>query len=446
METNLRALKRSPTIKALVIGVLILLLLIPVSMIEDVIRDRNAVHQDARHDIKRSWGYEQLIAGPVLIVPYSTTRIDSKGNEVIESGSVYLLPETLALQADVSPEILKRGLHKVPIYSSAVTIEGRFGAPDRRRLGIADAALDWDKAYIALSVTDPRAIAETPGIDVNNVRARFEAGGQPLFDDLPPPIVAPIGKLPTPADAPLNFGMTLAVNGSDSLQFAPLGDTTTLTMTSAWPDPSFFGSYLPASRSVGEQGFSAVWQISGLGRALPSQWLNRDHPPAQARQSAFGVDFYMPVSLYQATQRATRYAVLFIGLSFVAYFLFEILGGRQLHPLQYLLVGFANALFYLLLLSLAEHIGFGRAYMLSAIASAGLISGYSVTILGGPGRAAIVALILAGLYSFLYMTLKAESFALLGGSIGLWMTLAVIMYMTRRIDWFSQGRDPVPGD
>lgn len=443
MQNAIQGLKRSVSIKAAVIGGLVLVLLIPVSMINGVVHDRQSVHQQARWDIMRAWGQPQLVAGPVLIVPYTLRHVDSRGNEFIEERQLYVLPETLSIETDVRPEVRYRGLHKVPIYSTLISMQGRFAAPDTDHLGIGTATLKWDKASIALTVTDARAISEAPSISMNGGTTRFESGGQALFQDTAPAIVAPAGSLLATANSgdALRFETTLSLNGSDSLQYVPLGDTTDVRMSSDWPSPSFLGNYLPRTREISDDGFSAAWQIASLGRALPSQWTDRDAQSPSAHSTAFGVSFYMPVSLYQLTLRATKYAVLFIGLSFVAYFLFEILAGLRLHPLQYLLVGFANAMFYLLLLSLAEHIGFGLAYFASALASAGLITGYSTAILGSRRRAFVIAAVLAALYAFLYMTLKAENYALLAGAAGLWVALAAVMYMTRRIDWYAQSRN-----
>lgn len=440
MQNAIQGLKRSVSIKAAVIGALVLVLLIPVSMINSVVHDRQSVHQQARWEIMRAWGQPQLLAGPVLVVPYTLRHVDSKGNEYIEERRLYVLPESLDIETDVHPEVRYRGLHKVPIYSTSIALTGRFARPDVDHLGIGTATLDWDKASVALTVSDARAISEAPSITMNGETARFESGGQALFQDTPPAIVAPAGSLLATANSgdALRFETTLSLNGSDSLQFVPLGDTTDVRMTSDWPSPSFRGNYLPKTRDISTEGFTAAWQIASLGRELPSQWTDRNPQSALAHNAAFGVSFYMPVSLYQLTLRATKYAVLFIGLSFVAYFLFEILAGLRLHPLQYLLVGFANAMFYLLLLSLAEHVGFGWAYLVSAAASAGLVSGYSTTILGGRQRGFVIAAVLAALYAFLFMTLKAENYALLAGAAGLWVALAAVMYMTRRIDWYAQ--------
>ena len=441
MQNAIRGLKRSVSVKTLVIGGLVLVLLIPVTMIKGVIHDRESVHRQARWDIMRSWGQEQVIAGPVLIIPYSLRHIDSNGNEYVTDSRLYVLPESLDIQTDISPEVRYRGLHEVPIYSSAIKLAGQFSDPDLDLLGIGSARLHWKKASIALFVSDARAIAVTPVIDINGASLRFEASGQALFVDMVPPIIAPAAASLAAVNTgkALRFVTTLSVNGSDSLQFVPLGDTTRVSMSSDWPSPSFLGNYLPKTREISEDGFTADWQISSLGRALPSQWVDRDAQMPNAYNSAFGVSFFMPVSLYQLTLRATKYAVLFIGLPFVAYFLFEIMAGLRLHPLQYLLVGFANATFYLLLLSLSEHIGFGWAYLASAASSAILITSYSAAILDGAGRGLMIAAVLSGLYVFLYMTLKAENYALLAGAAGLWAALAIGMYLTLRIDWYAQG-------
>jgi inner membrane protein len=217
----------------------------------------------------------------------------------------------------------------------------------------------------------------------------------------------------------------------------------------------WFGGHLPEKREVSTEGFQATWRVSSLGRALPSRWTS--HSPEKGAtpisafnlnpyagndgpiNSAFGVNLFVPIGPYKLTDRATKYAVLFIGLTFVAYFLFEVLLKLELHALQYLLVGFANALFYLLLLSLAEHIDFGWSYLVSAMGSAGLVAAYSSSILGSWRQTSLVVAMLAGLYGFLYLTLNAESYAMLAGSVGLWMILGLVMYLTRGIDWYQWG-------
>ena len=441
MQQIIDGLKRSASIKAFVIAVLILILLIPVSMIKGVVHDRIQVHDQARADIMRSWGGEQLLTGPILVLPYRVVHRNSYGNKVVETEFAFVLPSDLNIEIETNPEVRYRGIHKVPIYSATMSISGEFSSPDAVILPANITQVEWQKAFVALSVSDARAIAHTPVIDVGGSVSRFTSGGTIVLSDAETPIVAALDSdLEKYRDGEaLTFSMELQLNGADSLRVSPLGDTTNVRMTSSWPSPSFVGAYLPRHREINESGFSASWKISSLGRQLPSQWSGKAGSQSGAYQSAFGVTFYQPVSLYQQTLRAAKYAVLFIGMSFVAYFLFEMMADLRLHPLQYLLVGFANALFYLLLLSLAEHIGFQWAYLASAVASISLIAGYSVAVLGRRSRGLMMALVLAALYGFLYMTLRAETYALLAGALGLWVTLATIMFLTRRIDWYERG-------
>ncbi len=427
----------SVSVKAAVIGVLVLVMLIPVAMIEGVIYDRQVVHDYARDDIMQSWGEQQLILGPILILPISTRHLNQEGQEYFTRREIVLLPEELVFSTHVDPEIRHRGLHKVPIYRAAVNVSGSFPVPDLERLGVTDAELLYAEATVVLSLKDPQGIPESPQIRIGETTATFEPGGPAMAQTMPRSIEAPAAGLN--ADASTPFSMTLSLRGSESLSFVPYADTTRVEVSSDWPDPGFFGHYLPDSREISDDGFSAHWTISGLGREVPSQYVTRTSISLIPSASEFGVNFYIPVSMYQVTLRATGYAVLIIGLTFVAYFLIEMMTELRLHPLQYVLVGFANALFYLLLISFAEHVGFGLAYLISAVASTSLIAGYSSAILRARLRGAVMAAVLIAVYGLLYITLNAETFALLGGAIGLWATLAFIMYVTRRFDWYQQG-------
>jgi inner membrane protein len=446
MQQVINGLKRSASIKALVIGLLILILLIPVSMIKGVVHDRIDVHREARADIMRAWGSEQTLTGPILVLPYRIAHINSYGNQAIERAFLYVLPNDLDINIEVDPEIRYRGMHKVPIYSADISVRGSFAKPDFEAVAPAESDVDWDKAFVALSVSDARAIAHAPLVDIGDSVSRFRSGGARILGRAATPMVADVESdfEDFRQGNALGFEMDLRLNGADSLLISPLGDTTDVAIASTWPSPSFVGEYLPETREVSDAGFDAAWQVSGLGRELPTHWTAAAGTPVDAGLSAFGVTFYQPVGLYQLSLRATKYAVLFIGMSFVAYFLFEVMVGLRLHPLQYLLIGFANAVFYLLLLSLAEHIGFAWAYFVSAFASVGLVAGYSASVLVRRSRGFMMGGILTGLYGFLYMTLQAETYALLAGSLALWATLALIMYLTRRIDWYQQSPGKPP--
>lgn len=435
--------RNSVTAKAVTIAVLILVMLIPVGMIKGVVHDRVVNRVQAEQDIKQAWGHAQTIAGPVLVLPYSTRRSLDYGMTVVDDGHAFVLPDRLDVDAVLMPEERYRGVHKVAVYSTSTAISGDFVIQDLDDLGIDFDDITWDRAYLALAVSDPRAIQQTPEVTINGTSIRFAPVSEQV-PGMPPQIAAVLPSRPTSPDGVINldFSMQLELNGSQRLAFLPYGDTTRVTMRSSWASPSFFGSYLPAKRTIDDNGFQAEWRVSSIGRPLPQRWINGRIGTELISGNSFGVELYTAINLYRVILRATTYAVLFISLTFVAWFLFEVLTRLKLHPLQYLLVGLANALFFLLLLSLSEHIGFGLAYLVSAAASSGLITGYSQAVLGQGRRAVTMFGVLAVLYGFLYMTLRAENYAMLFGSIALWVALAAIMYLTRKIDWYGIGSSP----
>lgn len=439
MQSFVSRLRQSASLRVFTIGALILILLIPLAMIKGVIYERDQTGQSAKLELMRVWGEAQLIAGPVLVLPYKKIHVTNRGEVLEDRRYVVFLPNELNIDATVDPEIRYRGLHKIPVYTSDVRFTGTFSAPDFDGLGIDATRIEWQDAFVALGISDAHAITETPNLILDARTIAFNPAGDHI-NNLPPQIVAPLGTMldASHRQESIRFDVALHINGTDTLRFLPLGNTTTAAMRSAWPSPSFVGGYLPENRRITDAGFEANWKISSIGRPMPSRWIAGTSAGKSAETSAFGVDLYMPISPYRLTLRATKYGILFVGLTFVAYFLFEVVAGLRLHPLQYLLVGFANSLFYLLLLSLAEHIGFGWSYVVSCAASCGLIVGYSNSVLGSRLRATIMAAILILLYSFLYMTLKAESYAMLAGAVGLWSSLAIIMYLTRRIDWYAK--------
>ncbi len=434
MQTIIERLRESTSFKVGVIGFLILVLLIPVAMTMGVIENRIAVHETARIDMMRSWGHAQQVTGPVLVIPGTARRMTDLESRVIDTQLV-VVPRQLSYQAAVDPEIRKRGIHEFPVYRADVQLSGEFRLPAAPDAGLGMESLDLSRAYVAFAISDPRTLTTTPTLAVGDQSIDFAAGGRRI-SALLPQLVAPVGALLQDGNDTIAFGIDLDFNGTDSLAFVPLGDTTEVSVRSAWPHPSFSGTQLPRTHEISDEGFTASWEVSGFARPAPSAWIDGTVEEFLLTGSGFGVDLHMGVGLYEQSLRATRYAVSFIGLSFVAYFLFETLGRLRLHPLQYLLVGFANVLFYLLLLSLAEHVGFGVAYVLGAAASSTLIVGYSRTVLASNARALAMAVLLFALYGYLYLVLRAETFAMLAGALGLWVILGSVMYLTRKIDWY----------
>jgi inner membrane protein len=307
-----------------------------------------------------------------------------------------------------------------------------------------DLKILWEQAAIALPLTDARSVREPIVLASGNGTTTFEASGGRVAG-FGPQLVAPYAALGLGAlTTPQAFSFELALGGTGALHFLPLGDETRVAITSDWASPSFVGAFLPGERTVGARGFTAEWRVLDLGRGYPSSWKRSEAPQAVAA-SAFGAELITPVGIHEATMRAAKYAVLIIGLTFVAYFLFELFAALRLHPLQYLLIGMANCVFYLLLLALAEHIGFGPAYVASAVAATALITSYSGAVLASLRRAAPIGGLLTALYGYLYVTLKAEDFALLFGALGVFAALSAFMYLTRRIDWFAVSFGGRPG-
>jgi inner membrane protein len=449
MPEFLQRLRASVTIKLLFIGFLVLLLLIPMGMIESVVRERSYLYLSAKQDIMNAWGRAQTVGGPVLTLPYRVTVTDDKGIERVRHSLAHFLPERLSIRGHLDSETRYRGIYQVPVYTADLKLSGRFAPPDIARLGVNPDDVDWDDAYLSVAIADARGIKDPMTLRSNMGDGTFEPGGVNVrgFD---PQVIVPITGLAEatgPSDIQFAFGLKLS--GTEKLAFLPVGDRTEVLLTSAWPSPSFVGAYLPERRDIDAKGFSAEWKVLHLGRSYPGAWRDGQVPAKRIATSAFGVHLFVPVSTYRKSTRATKYAILFIGLSFLAYFMFEVFGNLRLHPFQYLLVGFANCLFYLLLLSLSEHASFGLAYAASAAASTALVVGYSASILGNRAHVLSMFSLLAGLYAFLYVTLRAEQYAMLIGAVALFTILATIMYLTRRLDWYRVTLDfpadwPIP--
>jgi inner membrane protein len=430
-------LRNSQLLRVLLIGFLILLLQIPVVTLQQLVSDRQLVRAEAITDITSKWGNQQTVIGPRLIIPY-IKRLGTE--EKLSTQVLYgtFLPEDLQIASKLDPEVRYRGIFEVPVYKTDVMLSGNFLRPDFTLWGIEPKDILWDQAELTIQISDTRAIQNQAVLGWNQTQIAFEPG---------------LGKLGGTGSgihaslrnqmglANFNFSIPLKLNGSQTLQFVPLGKVTQVTMSSTWNNPSFQGLWLPTERSITEQGFNATWSIPSLGRNYPQQWNNEtsiDELTIEA--SAFGVDLLSPVDNYRKTDRSIKYNFLFLGLTFVTLWLFELTAGLTIHPLQYLLVGAAMCLFYLLQLALSEHIGFHYAYAIASFSVVILITTYCFAVLGAKQRGGIVGVLQVVLYSYLYVVLANQDYSLLLGSIGLFLFLAVIMYCTRRIDRFDSDR------
>lgn len=457
------SLRSSQGLRLLVLSFLALLLLIPIGMVRDVIAERTARRDVALREIAQSWGGAQRLAGPRLVVPFlvrwQETLEDGKKIERERRDTAVFLPETLDLTGALETKILERGIFEVPVYHAKLALSGSFAAPDFAPLGVTPSEVLWDRAELVIDFSEVRAIDEA-ALRWGEEKLAFEPGGGRSMPNSAA-IHVPLGAR---ANASAKFAVALTARGSESLAIVPLGERTTARLESSWPSPSFSGAWLPADRSVSAKGFRASWKVASLGRGFPQSWLAADEPVRYAARAvqrtdtddyaepaangelvrpsdptAFGVRLLTPVDTYRMAERSAKYAVLFIALTFATLWLFEVLTSAPLHSVQYLLVGAALCLFFLLELSLAEHLGFGLAYALASGGIVGLVGGYAWAVLRKAGRAGVVAGIVTTLYAYLFVLLTNEDYALLAGALGLFAALAAVMWLTRSVDWRDVG-------
>lgn len=444
-------MNRSLTIKLGAIALLILLLLIPLLMIDGIIDDRQQRRDGVLEDIARSSSYSQQISGPVMVVPYRkvirTWKTREKNGEQYlelseERGRLYFLPERFELDGQVQTELRARGIYEARLFHAENRISGHFSLP--AQLGITEDFTDYhfDAPFLAIGISDIRGIENALKLELGSQRLDFVPGTQVGW--LGEGVRATLPALDTTQATELAFGFDLRLQGTGSLQVLPVGKTSRVNLAANWPHPSFIGNFLPAKREVTDQGFTADWQTSffstNLQEAMSRCVSGNDCEAFNGR--SFGVSFIDPVDQYLKSDRAIKYALLFIVLTFAGFFLFEVLKSLAVHPVQYALVGVALAFFYLLLLSLSEHIGFALAYLLSASGCVLLIGFYVCHVLRSVRHGLSFSAGLAALYGLLYGLLSAEDYALLMGSLLLFGLLGVFMVLTRNLDWYGVGHKP----
>ncbi|CAI8710315.1 inner membrane protein [Pseudomonas sp. IT-P12] len=442
-------MNRNLTFKLGAIALLILLLLIPLLLIDGVIQERQQLRDGVLEDIARSSSYSQQLSGPLMVVPYRkvvrTWKLNEKTNQRYqevgeERGRLYFLPERFELDGQVQTELRARGIYQARLFHADNRINGHFSLP--AQLGIKEDFADYqfDQPFLAVGISDIRGIENALKLELGGQRLDFVPGSQVGW--LGEGVHVMLPTLDARQTAQLTFAFDLKLQGTGQLQVLPVGKTSTVSLTANWPHPSFIGNYLPARRDISDQGFSAEWQTSffstNLQEALNDCVLRRSCEAFNGR--SFGVSFIDPVDQYLKSDRAIKYALLFIVLTFAGFFLFEVLKSLAVHPVQYALVGVALAFFYLLLLSLSEHIGFALAYLLSASACVSLIGFYVCHVLRSVRHGLSFSAGLTTLYGLLYGLLSAEDYALLMGSGLLFGVLGVFMVLTRKLDWYGVGQ------
>lgn len=442
-------MKRPLLFKFTTIALLMLLLMIPIGMINSVINERKSSQQSVVEEIAKSSSHSQKLVGPVLVVPYvkkvKEWKVDADTKlryqvDVQKKGRLYFLPSAFTVDGKLTTERLARGIYEARLYHSNNNIKGKFDIP--ANYGVAENFSDYefDLPYLSMGVKDIRGIQNGLQILINGEAVDMQPGSK--LKMLGEGVHATVKQPDVLQRSILHFQLDLVLKGTESLSIVPIGRDSQVSLNSDWPHPSFMGDYLPSSREINETGFTASWRTSYFSSNLEESFnqcvFSDDCEAFNSRY--FGVSFIDPVDQYVKSDRAIKYAILFVALTFAGFFLFEILKRLAVHPVQYGLVGLALAFFYLLLVSLSEHIAFGLAYLISSSACILLIGFYVSYVLRGFVRGGIFTLLLSSLYGLLYGLLSAEDYALLMGSFLLFGLLGVFMLLTRKLDWYAIGK------
>jgi inner membrane protein len=426
--------------KGALIGALILLLLIPTTFIQNLVAERQERQSKAVTEIGSRWAGSQTLSGPVIGIPYlDTTPADNGGKQRIKRWA-WFLPEKLNVKTRLIPEKRYRGIYQVIVYTAEMDIHGSYDAIHLSDLGLSPDDMLWKEASVFFDLSDIQGLNEDPVLHLQ------ATGPTPLSADLalkPGQLATTQFKEPLSATLPewvsgggssLDFSATIRIKGTGNLLFVPTGRETKVSATSSWPNPSFTGTALPDLRTIKDSGFQADWKLLALHRKFPQQW-KQTSGDYDLNSTAFGVDLIVPNDIYQQTTRSVKYAILVILLTFTAFLLIEWIYSLPIHAIQYVLVGFALCIFYTLLLSLSEYLGFAPAYLAAAMATIGLIAWYVGGLLRSLRMALFISFLLIVQYGFVYILIQSQDYALLMGSIGLFVTLAIVMYFSRKIKW-----------
>lgn len=408
-------------IKLLVIAIISLLLLIPQAIIMDMVNERSNTEGLANLEVNEKWGNGQTLTGPVLFIPG-----DSAAN------NLYILPETLDIDGNINSRTLKRGIYDFTVYETALTLAGNFSLPKELKAEQLK-SLRTDRAKLLFAISDFKGFSDNPALVLDGQPAELSSEALHLGSH---DALSCSADLQSFLDSgTLDYRLTVPIKGSGYLYFLPAGRTTSVHLASDCPTPSFTGRYLPSQRQVTDQGFTADWKVLALNRDF-AQVLN-SHSELKKAQP-FGVDLKVPVEQYQQTTRSIKYAYLIILLTFAVVFFVEIRRQTPIHPVQYALVGIALMLFYTLLLAFSEHLTFLLSYLIASIMTIGLITLFMRTLLRNTRAALFIGLLLVVLYTFIYVIMQLESYALLVGSLGIFVILAVAMYASQKINWYQE--------
>ncbi|MCP4879257.1 MAG: cell envelope integrity protein CreD [Gammaproteobacteria bacterium] len=434
MQTMKQTLSQGMTGKVIIIGILGILLLLPTSMTESLLLERQERQQQLRTEVSQQWGEQLLLKAAYLRIPYLIHNTDSDGIRRHDSQQrfLYVLPEYLEIDGHLASEVRHKSLYTVPLYQARLSVKGHFQRPDMATFGLAKAEVQWHRASFGIGLSQLKGLQAVEPLILGG-KTYSLAAGLPSLKMASQGLSAPVKLSAQWQELP--FATALTINATERIEFVPMAQNTKLSLAADWPDPGFTGAFLPQQQHITEEGFSASWQVLGVNRNIP-QVLTRNDTFIHD-DSHFGVSLIIMADVYQQVDRLIKYMALFIVFTFAALFCSEVLSGTVIHPVQYLLVGLAIVLFYVLLLSLAEHLGFFMAYVLAATVVTVQISLYARSLCQYRSLSYWVAGLLVLLYSYFYLLLQMQDYALLAGAAGLLLLLVAVMCVTRHVDWYN---------
>jgi len=433
-------LKESVTVKLAFIGLLIILLLIPSALVQNLIQERSQRQDETEKQVSDQYSGEQLIQGPVLVIPYKKQlkETDNTGKDVTKEviNNLFVLPNELDYNANVSPDILHRGIFEVVVYNGTVKVSGNFIKADLGSLSITADQLMPEKAKLIFSISDLKGLKTNPQLKIAGQTATAEpAFGDTVFSNGLQVAVNLSGMM----DKTIPFEFNLDLKGSEELSFLHLGKTTDVIVKGNWGSPSFDGRYLPDTRNIDTKAntFDAKWRMLYYNRPFPQQWVDDLNvlKTKKADDATFGVKLRLPVDQYQKTTRSSKYAILIIMLTFISLFLTEMISKHRIHVFNYVLIGAAMIVYYTLLLSFSEQVGFTLAYLIASAATVILVAAFLRSLIKNLKTTGLFALILSLFYAFIYVIIQLEDLALLVGSVALFLVVAILMYFSRKINW-----------
>lgn len=438
-------LKTSITARMLMVGALVLILLIPLAYVNILIEERADRQQDVVKEINEKWGNEVLIYGPMLKIPYKSYTETKIYNEKTKTyiketetqiNYTYVFPEALDAKVNAKSKTLKRNNFESAVFTATMDFSGHFVPTNFALKDIKAKDIIWEKATMVLQTSNLKGIKSNVVLNLNGKPYTFQTNFNntntyKALDVLETNYLNALELSDTTNDS---FKTSIVFNGSQQIKLIPIGKSTTMQMTSNWAHPSFDGNYLPndETKEITDEGFKADWKVLSVNRAFSQMHFNKI---PNLKPFAFGTKFVVMVDEYQKSERSAKYGFLVIGLTFLIFFLIQTISKIAIHPFQYFMIGLALIMFYTLLVSISEHSNFLKAYLIAGTSVVALITLYSKSILKNLKFSMLIGVSLTALYAFIYVIIQLENYALLVGSIGLFVILAAVMFVSRKIDW-----------